>query len=81
MAKHHTSTECTQRHVVPNAAAMESSLRSTLNLSPFCQKCKGVCWHPGDQKATQEAALKMFGVIPNKCVKGEMSFDVQCPYA
>ena len=46
-----------------------------------CKECGGECWHPGDQKATQEAAKKKFGgQIPNHCVNSSKN-AVKCPAA
>ena len=57
---------------------------STSIISPICTKCQGKHWNPDSQKATQEAVLKEFGVIPNDCVNGEGNGyvkDIHCPYA
>lgn len=63
----------TQIFKTPNEAAKESSLRTSTNISHFCNKCQKKCMVPGNRKATQEAALAMFGIIPNPCPE-------RCPY-
>ena len=51
------------------------------HIDPRCHKCNGQCWKPGDQKATQAAAKKMFGSqIPNHCVNSSGGV-VKCPAA
>lgn len=57
---------------------MAANVKSLASISPMCLVCKGKCWNPDSQKATQEAAMKMFGVIPNHCVNSEGNI-VMCP--
>ena len=45
-----------------------------------CERCKGKCWDPKSNIATQENALKMFGIIPNNCVIPQIGAH-KCPYA
>lgn len=46
----------------------------------FCSICKGECWKSNDNAATQVAALKKFGIIPNKCVNASTGQSF-CPNA
>ena len=55
-------------------------MRSLTYIDPRCHKCNGKCWKPGDQKATQPAAMKKFGTIPNHCVNGSKN-KIMCPAA
>ncbi len=45
----------------------------------FCNECKGSCWVKNNNKATQAAAKKRFGIIPNLCVN-ESDGSIKCPY-
>ena len=46
----------------------------------YCNKCKGSCWDKTNNAATQAAAKKMFGIIPNLCVN-EDNGNYKCPNA
>ncbi len=46
----------------------------------YCERCKGTCWNEKDNSKTQNAAYKMFGIIPNNCVNGEGGV-IHCPNA
>ena len=46
----------------------------------FCNSCKGSCWDKTSNAATQAAAKKRFGIIPNPCVN-ENNGQPKCPYA
>lgn len=46
----------------------------------YCDKCKGKCWNPDDNSATQRNARKQFGVTPNNCVNAGNG-KTHCPYA
>lgn len=46
----------------------------------YCSKCKARCWVPNNNKATQQNALQLFGIIPNNCVN-EKNGRPKCPFA
>ena len=46
----------------------------------YCKQCKGSCWDKSNNAATQAAAKKRFGIIPNLCVN-ESDGSIKCPYA
>lgn len=46
----------------------------------YCNQCRGECWNAKDNAATQTAALKKFGIIPNKCVNS-CNGKTHCSYA
>lgn len=48
--------------------------------STICMQCKGSCWNPSSQSATQKAVLEKYGLIANKCVNNNNG-AVNCPYA
>ena len=46
----------------------------------YCKQCNGSCWVPGNNKETQAAAKKMFGITPNLCVN-ESKGHIKCPHS
>lgn len=50
------------------------------HVNSYCEKCKGTCWDPNDNSATQEKARKKFGTTPNNCVNSSDG-NSRCPYA
>lgn len=68
-----------------NNVAIQSQLQpkpktETSTVFNFCNTCRGICWNEKDNIATQVAAYKMFGIIPNKCVNSSTGQQL-CPYA
>ncbi len=46
----------------------------------YCNQCKGCCWDPKDNAATQLAAKKLFGIIPNNCIP-DNNGHIRCPHS
>jgi hypothetical protein len=70
----------------PNTGAprkqFEINVKDFLNDVPiYCEACKGSCYVPGDQHATQENVREKFGTLYNECVDGAIIGDVHCPFA
>lgn len=55
---------------------MAKSLKTT---DLKCKKCNGVCFDK-NQSIRQANVRKMFGILPNACVDGELD-GTKCPYA
>lgn len=68
---------------MPKSVVLETVLvppsSHSLPAYDFCSVCQGKCWNGSDNSATQAAAFKKFGIIPNKCVN--LSTGPVCPYA
>lgn len=58
----------------------KSLARQLASIPNECKKCKGKCWVPNDQTATQKKAKEMFGLIPNSCINNSDN-SVCCPVA
>lgn len=58
---------------------MAASVKSLKTTDLKCKKCNGVCFNT-DQSIRQANVRKMFGILPNACVDGELD-GTKCPFA